>query len=450
MAHKTTSATFRGDSANKDWWQTVHTRTLSVSHVDGVGAYIRDITKYRLISIAEEIGLYQRLEIVSTQLLLALLSFASVRSLFNLWHSEISAGRLQMVRVFGYYPEQQKDWHTPRQTPKLMEAIIRHYRFLGGVRAELTEERLRQLSSKRRLTEKRSSVLSVLKFAVQLRFTRVRIDEMLAVIDADYRSGQLSEELQLQRERAHRLSTELESVYETMVKANLRLVFAIAKRYVGTTDLDLLDLVSSGNEGLIRAAERFDYRRGARFSTLASPWIRQAILRAMHDGGSTIRKPQHVNVRLGQARRLMEQLNVKQLSVAQIVEHLGFSESSARELHQALYLKTESYDSLLYLDGENEGGYELLADEKADDPQAEALQSLLRREIKEVLQTLSRRDAEVITLLFGLGDESPMTLDEVGQRYGLTRERIRQIKEKAIKRLQLPHRARKLKRFYSE
>ena len=248
-----------------------------------------------------------------------------------------------------------------------------------------------------------------------------------------------------EQELGKRIAEGDEVARNRLIESNLRLVVSIAKKYISRTSIPFLDLIQEGNIGLVHAVEKFDYKRGLKFSTYATYWIKQAISKAIATNSRTIRIPTHIIEALSKmnaaTRELFQELK-REPTIAEIALYMGESEKKVKEL-SAIVKEPISMESTIGDDEESSIGDLVADDEEA--PIEAIYQEEISNTIKSVLSTLEPREADIISMRFGIGYPAPRTLEEIGAYYSLSKERIRQIEAMALKKLRNPMRTKMLK-----
>lgn len=278
--------------------------------------------------------------------------------------------------------------------------------------------------------------------------SNVKVDDPVKVYLKDIGQSQLLTSEQ-EVELAKRILEGDQYAKQELTEKNLKLVVSIAKKYVNRSSMQFLDLIQEGNLGLLKAVEKFDYTKGFRFSTYATWWIRQSITRAIADQARTIRIPVHMVETIHRLSRVSKQL-MQELgrdpTNAEIAERMGLSENRVIEI-QKIAQDPVSLESPVGEEDESRIS-DFVEDESIKSPTDNAAQDILKAQLLQVIETLTPREQKVIRLRYGLDDNHARTLEEVGKEFNVTRERIRQIEAKALRKLRHPNRSKKLQDFY--
>jgi RNA polymerase primary sigma factor len=278
--------------------------------------------------------------------------------------------------------------------------------------------------------------------------SHVKVDDPVKMYLKDIGQAQLLSPEQ-EVELAKKILEGDEYAKKQLCERNLKLVVSIAKKYVNRSSMQFLDLIQEGNLGLLKAVEKFDYTKGFRFSTYATWWIRQSITRAIADQARTIRIPVHMVETIHRLSRVSKQL-MQELgrdpSNAEIAEKMGISESRVVEI-QKIAQDPVSLESPVGEEDESKIS-DFVEDETVKSPTENAAHDILKVQLLQVIETLTPREQKVIRLRYGLDDNHPRTLEEVGREFNVTSERIRQIEAKALRKLRHPNRSKKLKDYY--
>jgi RNA polymerase primary sigma factor len=393
---------------------------------DSVRAYYRKLGRVPLLTREGEITLARRIEQAEAKIVRALLlSPVAVRELSQVGE-ELRAGKLR-AREVTRNPADEEDEEAARA--RLLELFVPVQDLERSLRKRLKGVGPRRSAACESLEHMRLTRSVLVRVVACMRGEAdTAVDAMLATV----RSGE----------------READRAKADLIQANLRLVVSIAKKHTGQ-GLQLGDLIQEGNIGLMRAVDKFDYKRGFKFSTYATWWIRQSITRAIADQGRTIRTPVHMvetGNRLASARNRLVQSSGREPTVEELASEVGLPPAKA---HMALMARREPV-SLETPAGED--GSARLVDFVADGESDDALDSLLRKRFvegtRDLLSTLTAREAQVLRMRFGLDGGTERTLAEIGASFDLTRERIRQIETQALRKLRLPTRAKRLRAIF--
>jgi RNA polymerase primary sigma factor len=454
-----------------------------VSASDPFGLYLQQMGARPLLSRQQERELTQRLDRLRQRYRHAALCSAPVLAHVAETFERIQAGQLPLERTIDEVPslaltpaEIRK--RIPRHVPKLRRLLAESEEaFRRFLQARSTAERQRQrraygrrLRQAAALAQELSPRIELLNaWTEELRQMAAQLSETARKVSRKLRSAEGRAELTQQRKELRARMLQLQTTPEQLIgllrvlqrrrsayqevrrqlaEANLRLVVSIAKRYRGQ-GLSFADLIQEGNSGLMRAVDKYDYRLGWKFGTYATWWIRQGITRALADHSRTVRVPSHQVSVLRALERARGELTAQRGSepaLEEVAAAVGISLEEARAL-EAASRQPASLDLAFAGDQEDGSLHDFLAEASTPDAAREVDLHLLRERLDEVLRCLAPRDREVIELRFGLKDGRPQSLDEIAQRFGITRERIRQIEARGLSKLRHPERSARLAGF---
>ncbi|RFC46120.1 MAG: RNA polymerase primary sigma factor [Verrucomicrobia bacterium] len=428
---------------------------------DPVRMYLKQMGQVPLLTRDQEVEISKRIEIADSTIVRVIHRFGFVADAYLDLSSKLLDGTERLDRLVVDKKLESRERYM-KALPKLVEQLASQREEVLSIRARLAHS---ETSSIAQIEEElKKSMTSLSRLYTKLLFRGKIIEEFVALADAwndrllasngDIRPQEFTlatwmslEEFRVSHAELTRSLADSRQAKGEMVEANLRLVISIAKKYTNR-GLSFLDLIQEGNMGLMKAVEKFEYRRGYKFSTYATWWIRQAITRSIADQARTIRIPVHMIETINKLMRVQKQL----------VQEFG-REPSPDEIADEIHLPVERVRAVLKMaqhpislqqpvgDGDDTNFGDFIEDRSAGDPSDTTAFSLLRDKIRDVLDTLTPRERQVLEQRFGLVDGCSRTLEEVGKQFQVTRERIRQIEAKALRKMRHPTRIRQLEGF---